>query len=183
MFIFESYSLDAVKAQKLSWLPINVPSFKKSSKRFLFANWFMLSLRSWQNVADSLRPRSSDDLPVFRFMLFFVQITMSSKAEAGEKVIVVETSFALIAWYISFAFVATLIFFFSVCLLRHWESNALWIPLQNPHRHFDVFFWWKHFADRCFCAQCAQHCLFLQTYVQWSYFWHFVHCLTLQFFS
>ena len=182
MFIFKSYSLDAVETQKLFWFFINVSPFKESSERFFFVNWFMLFFYFWQNAANSLKRRSFDDLLIFRFMLFSVQITMLFKVETSEKIIAIESSFIFIVWYINFIFVAILILFFFICFLKHWKSNVLWILLQNPHRHFNVFFWWKHFANRCFCAQCTQHCLFLHTYVQWSYFWHFVHYFTLQFF-
>ena len=139
----------------------------------------MLFFRFWQNVANSLRRRFFDDLFAFHFMFFFVQITIFLKVETGERIIIIKISFAFIAWYINFIFIATLIFFFFICLLKHWKLNVLWIFLQNSHRHFNAFFWWKYFANRYFCAQCTQHCLFLHTYVQWSYFWHFMHCFIL----
>ena len=153
--------------RRFFWLFTIVSSFKNSSKRFLFVNWFMLFLRFWSNVADSLKRRFLNDLSTFRFVLFFIQVNVSLKVEMNERIIVVETFFVLIAWNMNFVFAASLILFFFAYLLKHWWSNALWNSLQKPHFHFNAFFWWEHSAKRCFCAQCAQHCLFLQKYVQW----------------
>ena len=130
----------------------------------------MLFFRSWQSVTNSLKQRFFNDLFVFRFVFFSVQIIMFSKVKTSRKIIVIKFSFVFIAWYISFAFIATLIFFFFIYFLKYWKLNVLWIFLQSSHYHFNVFFWWKYFANRYFCAQCAQHCLFLHTYVQWWYF-------------
>ena len=112
MFIFKSYSFDVVETQRLFWLFINVSLFKKFSKRFFFANWFMLFFHFWQNVANSLKRRSFDDLFAFCFIFFSVQITMFFKVETNEKVIVIKISFTFIAWYISFIFIMILNFFF-----------------------------------------------------------------------
>ena len=121
MFIFESYSFDGVevKMRRLFWLFSIVSFFKNSSERFLFVNWFMLFLRFWSDVADSLKRRSFDDLLVFRFVFFFIQVTVPFKVEMNGGVIVVETLFALIAWNMSFVFVTFLILFFFVCFLEH----------------------------------------------------------------
>ena len=151
MFIFESYSLDAVEAQKLFWLFINVLSFKKSSKRFLFANWFMLFFRSWQSVADSLRRRSFDNLLAFRFVLFSVQITMSLRIGTSGEIIAIEAFFVFIAWYMS-----DLYFFF-----LHLFSEALRIKrfvsfLAKPASSFWCFFLIKTFRELMFLrAVCA----------------------------
>ena len=96
-------------------------SFKKFSKRFLFVNWFMLFFYFWQNVVNLLKRRSFDDLFAFRFLFFFVQITMFFKVEANEKIIAIEVSFVFIAWYINFVFIAILIFFFFFCFLKYWK--------------------------------------------------------------
>ena len=112
MFIFKLYSFDVVETQRLFWLFINVSFFKKFSKRFFFANWFMLFFYFWQSVANSLKRRSFNNLFIFYFVLFFIQITMSLKVEAIEEIIAVETSFTFITWYMNFVFVAILIFFF-----------------------------------------------------------------------
>ena len=128
-----------------------VSSFKNSSKHFLFVNWFILFLRFWLNVVNSLKRCSFDDLSTFRFMFFFIQIIISFKIEMNEKIIVVKTFFVFIAWNINFVFVTFLIFLFSVYFLKYWWSNALWNFLQKSHFHFNAFFWWKHFVKRYFC--------------------------------
>ena len=40
----------------------------------------------------------------------------------------------------SFVFVAILIFFLFVCLLKHWKLNVLWLLLQSLHHHFNISF-------------------------------------------